>query len=160
MLVERVWAMPSCETFAIKPVAELINAYVVDGIGWVDPFARNSTMAEYTNDIDQDTTTTHHMDAIDFLMTFPAGEMAGVLIDPPYSMRQVLEMYRGNRVKKITPVLDVSAEIVRTGGYAISCGWNSNGLGKKRGFEIIQVLVIAHGGQHNDTIVTVETKVI
>ena len=37
-------------------------------------------------------------------------------------------------------------------------GWNSNGVGKVRGFEIIEILLIAHGGSHNDTIVTVERK--
>lgn len=44
-------------------------------------------------------------------------------------------------------------------GYAISCGWNTNGFGKKNGFEIIEILLVAHGGAHNDTIVTVEKKV-
>ena len=35
---------------------------------------------------------------------------------------------------------------------------NSNGIGKKYGFEQIELLMIAHGGQHNDTICTVEIK--
>ena len=33
------------------------------------------------------------------------------------------------------------------------------GDGKKYGFEIIEILLVAHGGWHNDTIVTVEKKV-
>lgn len=32
------------------------------------------------------------------------------------------------------------------------------GIGKKNGFEIIEILLVAHGGMHNDTIVTVERK--
>ena len=40
----------------------------------------------------------------------------------------------------------------------ISFGWNSIGFGKNRGFEIIEILLVAHGGTKNDTIVTVERK--
>jgi len=42
-------------------------------------------------------------------------------------------------------------------GYC--CGWDSNGFGKNRGFELIELLLVCHGGRHNDTIVTVERKV-
>jgi len=45
------------------------------------------------------------------------------------------------------------------GGIAISFGWNSNGFGKKLGFEIIEILIVPHGSSHNDTIVTIERKV-
>jgi hypothetical protein len=38
-------------------------------------------------------------------------------------------------------------------------GWNSSGIGIKRGFELIEVLLVCHGGSHNDTIVTVERKI-
>ena len=36
---------------------------------------------------------------------------------------------------------------------------NSIGIGKKKGFEIIEILLVCHGRAHNDTIVTVERKV-
>lgn len=49
--------------------------------------------------------------------------------------------------------------IVKPNGIVITCGWNSGGIGKKYGFEIIEILLVAHGGWHNDTIVTVEKKV-
>ena len=49
-------------------------------------------------------------------------------------------------------------EIGKPGGKAICFGWNSNGLGKGRGFELLKVLLVAHGGSKNDTIVTVERK--
>ena len=48
--------------------------------------------------------------------------------------------------------------ITKIDGIVISCGWNSGGIGKKYGFEIIEILLVPHGGQHNDTIVTVERK--
>ena len=37
-------------------------------------------------------------------------------------------------------------------------GWNSSGVGIKRGMKLIEVLLVPHGGSHNDTIVTVERK--
>ena len=40
----------------------------------------------------------------------------------------------------------------------LSFGWNSGGIGKSLGFEIIEILLVAHGGAHNDTICTVERK--
>ena len=49
--------------------------------------------------------------------------------------------------------------IVNRGGIVISCGWNSGGIGKKYGFEILEILLVPHGGAHNDTIVTVERKI-
>jgi len=39
----------------------------------------------------------------------------------------------------------------------ISFGWNSGGIGKTNGFEILEILLVAHGA-HNDTICTVERK--
>ena len=43
-------------------------------------------------------------------------------------------------------------------GIALSCGWNSGGIGKTNGFKLIEILLVPHGGIHNDTIVTVEGK--
>ena len=43
-------------------------------------------------------------------------------------------------------------------GVVITFGWNSNGIGKTRGFEIVEILLVAHGGNHNDTICVVERK--
>lgn len=53
----------------------------------------------------------------------------------------------------------LAAPIIKRGGIAISFGWNSVGLGKKNGFEIIEILLVSHGGNHNDTICTVERKI-
>lgn len=50
-------------------------------------------------------------------------------------------------------------KIVKKGGYVITCSWNSGGIGKKYGFEIVEILLVPHGGWHNDTIVVVEKKV-
>ena len=51
------------------------------------------------------------------------------------------------------------ARILKPNGIVVSCGWNSNGIGKNLGFDIEEILLVAHGGNHNDTIITVERKI-
>lgn len=50
------------------------------------------------------------------------------------------------------------ARILKPGGKAICFGWNSMGLGAKRGFAMRHILLVPHGGSRNDTICTVEVK--
>ena len=50
------------------------------------------------------------------------------------------------------------SRILKTGGKVITFGWNSGGIGKTNGFEISRILLVPHGGWHNDTICTVEIK--
>lgn len=108
------------------------------------------------------------MDALDFLKSFNNNSVDMVLYDPPYSPRQVSECYKklGKTVNMKTTQASYWSNqkkeigrIVKLGGKVITCGWNSGGIGKKYGFEIIEILIVAHGGWHNDTIVTVDKKV-
>jgi hypothetical protein len=48
---------------------------------------------------------------------------------------------------------------IEPAGIAISFGWNSVGFGKKHGFMIVEILLVIHGGDKNDTIVPDEKKV-
>lgn len=156
VVIGRAWAMPDSQTFRIQPIADVLSEVVGDG--WIDPFANRNSPAAITNDINEDMPTDYHMDAVDFLGMFGDASVPGVLFDPPYSMRQVTEKYAGRMVKQITRVIDEIARVVEPMGRVVSCGWNSNGIGKKRNFAIERVLIVAHGGQHNDTILTVERK--
>ena len=90
-----------------------------------------------------------------------------MLFDPPYSPRQVAECYKalGQTVNMQTTQASYWSKlkveigrIVKPGGTVITCAWNSGGIGSKYGFEITEILLVAHGGWHNDTIVTVEKK--
>jgi len=162
MQIERKWAMPNSETFSIKPIKELLQKEVDDGI-WLDPFARNSKIATITNDLNPNCDTDYHMEATDFLKMFPNEYADGVLFDPPYSPRQIKECYEGIGIKEFNTkmdfysnVKDEIARVVKPGGKVISFGWNSMGMGKNRGFEIKRILLVPHGGAKNDTIVTVE----
>ncbi len=165
----RMWSMPSSDTFSIPPIRDLIGRYIRVG-EFVDPFARNSPFKEMclaTNDLCAGFGTTHNMESLDFLRSFDDCSVGGVLFDPPYSPRQISECYKsvgrevhmedtqssfyGDRKKEV-------ARVVRVGGVVICCGWNSGGIGETLGFELVEVLLVPHGGAHNDTIVTVEVK--
>jgi len=51
------------------------------------------------------------------------------------------------------------SELVKPNGYVLSFGFHSNGIGIKFGFEIKEILLVAHGTGHYDTICTVEQKI-
>ena len=163
MIISRVWSMPSKWTFTIKPIAELLARYVGGGSGWVDPFAGENSMAEITNDIEGGDVS-YQMDALEFLKLMPDNQIVGALFDPPYSVEQCLRRYTpkfngtAGRAEYWARCKDEVARIVIPNGVAISFCWDSTGIGAKRGFEIIEVLLVCHGACHNDTIVTVERK--
>ena len=168
MNINRKWAMPSSKTFSIKPIVELIDKYNVDGCVSIDPFANDSKIAMITNDIDTQYDTDYNMDATDFLKMFEDESVDLVLYDPPYSVRQVSECYRKLGMSVNMQTTQASywtkqkkeiARILRKGGHCITCGWNSGGIGSSNGFEIQEILLVAHGGWHNDTIVTVDKKI-
>lgn len=159
--------MPNSRTFAIKPIAHLIDKYIADKECIIDLFANNNKIAHITNDIDPSCTSDYHLDALDFLRQFDTCSVDCVLYDPPYSPRQISECYTklGMTVNMQTTQASYWSEqkaeisrITKHGGIVITCGWNSGGIGKKYGFEIIEILMVAHGGWHNDTICTVEIK--
>lgn len=153
-------------TFTIKPIKQLLDRYVKNGEGWIDPFAGKHSPAEFTNDLNPEMPTTHHMYAEDYC-NLMVGPFNGVLFDPPYSYRQIKECYNSIGLKVYqqdtqsrfyNSVKNAICDKIIPLGYAISFGWNSVGFGKKRGFQLTEILLVSHGGHHNDTIVTVEQK--
>lgn len=166
VIFRRAWAMPNKWTFRIPEIAKLIYKYCKDGSGWIDPFAGENSPAEVTNDLNPERPTIYHLHALEFAQTI-TGEYTGVLFDPPYSTRQVKECYADFGIELLSVadsnqfpnnVKKEMAKKIKTGGYAICFGWNTNGFGKTLGFEIVEILLVAHGGHHNDTIVIVERK--
>jgi hypothetical protein len=167
----RAFAMPNAETFSIAPVASFVRRWrdAVPGEG-VDPFARNKKIVALTNDIDPATSAQCHMDAEEFLHSIhDAGTRCTfALFDPPYSPRQISECYKGFGREVTTKdtqnaalykrVRDALDPLILPGGIVLSFGWSSNGMGKTRGYKIEEILLVAHGGAHNDTICIAERK--
>lgn len=108
------------------------------------------------------------MDALDFLKMFNDSSVDGILYDPPYSPRQVSECYQNFGLEITMKTTQASfwanhkkeiARILKKGGKVITFGWNSGGIGKTYGFKIERILLVPHGGWHNDTICVVEVKI-
>jgi hypothetical protein len=144
----------------------LISKYGGTGKGWADPFAGHSTYAEFRNDLNPQLSQPSCQEAWSFLKSLPSG-LSGVIFDPPYSLAQVSRSYEemGYKFKGkddptggFTRVRYLISTIVKPGGYVISFGWNTVGLGKGRGFTIIEILIVSHGGNRNDTLCTLEQR--
>lgn len=159
--------MPNKWTFTILPIKNLLAREVKSGV-WCDPFSGNNSPARVTNDLNVSVDAEYHMDALLFLKSLPSSHFDGVLFDPPYSITQAKECYLGYGADKLdTKPTSMKywgdcktevARIIKPGGKAICFGWNSMGLGKARGFQMKEILLVPHGGSRNDTIVTVEQK--
>jgi hypothetical protein len=162
----RVWAMPNAWTFEIGPIKELLSRYVGNGARWIDPFAGKTSPAGITNDHNPAMPAQYHLEVLEFAKVIGNGYV-GILFDPPYSFRQISEHYKsvGQKATQLQTSMafyekakSAFCDKIVPGGYAISFGWNTNGFGKRRGFKIIEILDIAHGGSKNDTLCTVEVK--
>ena len=176
MEIKRVWEMPNCKTFSMNCIKDFICnniKHLNEGIV-LDPFANEHSISNHisyklkyiSNDIDKEYDTDFHMDALDFLKQYKDNSIDVVLFDPPYSTRQVSECY--TKIGKIVTSLDTSnnfwtrikseiQRIVKVDGIVFSFGWNSNGIGEDY-FDKEQILMVAHGGNHNDTICVLERK--
>jgi hypothetical protein len=170
LMMNRVFGMPSADTFSVRPIGDFVKRYLSKSHISIDPFARNKTWATFTNDLDPDTSAQFHMDAEDFCKKMSANGITADLglFDPPYSPRQISEVYKGIGIKvgmtetqsgalyrRVRDALDL---LIRPGGIVLSFGWNSAGMGIKRGYELQEILLCAHGGAHNDTICIAEQK--
>ena len=167
MLLNRRWAMPSADTFSVKPIADFVNRYL-EGIS-VDPFARNSGIATYTNDLNPETNAQHHMQANDFLDMLIKKNITAkcVIFDPPYSPRQITECYQSVGIDVTTKDTQSAVlykgirarirKLCDVGSVVLSFGWNSVGMGN--GFDIEEILLVCHGGAHNDTICMAERMI-
>ncbi len=170
MKFSRHWAMPNAETFSIKPIGEFVQRYFEQNKGpSIDPFARNKALATWRNDLNPATSATFHMDAAEFCRAAATrGAQATLaLFDPPYSPRQISECYKGigrevtmqdtqsSFWKNARDALDL---VMAPDSIVLSFGWSTNGMGIKRGYEIVEIMLVAHGGAHNDTICLAEVK--
>lgn len=168
MNINKVWAMPNGKTFTIKPIKEFVERNLPSNGVIVDPFANSAKYGTITNDLNPEYGTDYCMDALEFLKTIDTESADLVLYDPPYSITQAAQLYRDYGKEKLEMSVsnmaywkackDEVARILKTGGVVLSFGWNTNGLGKGRGFEMTDILIVSHGGSKNDTLCCKEIK--
>lgn len=162
--------MPSPDTFDCEPIKGFVQKYLLQSKVSVDPFARNKRWATHTNDVNPKTAAQRHMDAEDFCKALSSEGVTAdlVIFDPPYSPRQISECYaeaglacgmmETQNAALYARVKKAMAPLITKSGTVLSFGWNSAGMGKD--FEILEVLLVCHGGAHNDTICMAEKRKI
>ena len=171
MNIKRVWAMPAgAHTFDCKPIGDFVQKYLSESRISLDPFAGNKHWATYTNDLNPQYVTNYHLDALEFLqeMRDVGVRPDFVIFDPPYSPRQIKELYdsiglttyqeMAHKTAGWKSERDIINEILQDEGVVVTCNWNSCGMGKGRGYEILEILLVCHGAAHNDTICMAERK--
>lgn len=166
----RQWAMPSADTFDIPPIREFVKKYLRDSKVSIDPFARNKRWATYTNDLNPETAAEWHRRAVVFLRWLRMrGVKADLIIfDPPYTLHQVKQCYESiglpfmlNDAQQAGVWSKEKAlcyDLLEPDGVFLHFGYHSNGMGKGRDMHIEEMLIVAHGRNHNDTICTAERK--
>lgn len=165
--INRVWAMPNKETLSIPVIQAWVIPFINQAAQSIDPFAGNCQLATITNDLNPNTKATYHKTALEFLKEYKHSDL--VIFDPPYSLRQIKECYEnvgigftkedGQNGLRWTKERDVIASNQGYGDYVLSFGWTSSCMGKKRGYQITHILLVAHGSGHHDTICVAEKKV-
>ena len=165
IIFSRIWAMPSADTFSIPPIGTFVKRYL-QGVS-IDPFARNNK-ATYTNDLNPNTMAYKHMPAQDFLQLLVSERVKAdtLIFDPPYSPRQISEcyaeagiktrMYDTQNSKLMRECRELFRQLANPEAICLSFGWNSVGMGK--GWKILEIMIVCHGGAHNDTICMAEQK--
>lgn len=175
MEINRQWEMANSKTFSIQHIKNLILKYAKKDMVIIDPFANDGNIryslpnCKYiSNDLNPKFKTDFHLEGLDFLKQQSNHSADLILYDPPYSPRQVKEVYDGiglelfagnTQMQFWSQHKDEITRILKMGGICISFGWNSNGIGKGRGCEIQEILLVAHGGSRNDTICVVDKKI-
>ncbi len=160
--ISTAWAMPSPWTFSIPPVREFLERHLAGRTCIVDPMCGRSQLGHHRNDL------AGGYEAEVFLSGLRDQEVRAdaVIFDPPYSPRQISESYRGAglRVTRQTTqnaalygrIRALLADLLEPGGLALSFGWQSAGFG--RSWLTDEILIVQHGGAHNDTICVAQRK--
>lgn len=111
---------------------------------------------EYRIDIDKTMIADEYIDAYDYIKNCNINYDT-VILDPPYSYRKSMEMYKGNYSSKFKLIAD---ELDRITDRVISFGYHSTFMGKIRNYELEELCVFGHGGAQHCTIAIIEKKII
>jgi hypothetical protein len=107
---------------------------------------------EVRNDIRMEANATFHMDALEFVNTWNGVKFSTVLLDPPYSLRKSMTKYNGAISSPFNQIKNQIPNILEKNGIVLTFGYQSNSMGKSRGFKQEHILLMSHGGAIHDTI--------
>ena len=140
---ERDFCLPNKRTYTMQPVKRLFEQEINGGIV-IDLFSFP-----------------YKTDALEYIQTQKSNSADVVTFDPPYSDYELGRHYlnkgispsNGPYYKKLR---NECFRVIKPDGKIIVFGWNSV---RFPGFKIERILLLNHGGMHNDTIITVQQKI-
>ena len=166
--LKRVHCALSTETFMTKPIRDLLTRWIGSDHLMVDPFACNAKRVTTTYDISDGAVAQCHTDVLNFLalMKRDGRKFDRGLFYPMHTSRQLAECFEENGHNLAQAgtqsfwhkARDDLNEVIKPGGIVISFGWSSVGMGKRRGYQLIDGLLMCHGSDRPDTIAVVEQK--
>jgi hypothetical protein len=157
------------DTFQCKPISEFVQRYYSPNLVSIDPFARNSQLATFTNDLNPNTSARYNLDVVEFLELLVDREVMADLIifDPPYSPRQVKELYDSIGIETGKEMAWRTAswknekilcnKLLKMGGVFLHFGWNTMGICQGN-YKTEEIMLVCHGAAHNDTICMAQRK--
>ena len=156
----------NCYTFKVPKIKAWVIAQC-EGKTVLNLFCGPTMLAncrESRNDLTEEFPANYHMDALECIrMIRDAGDdyvkFDVVLLDPPYSYRKSMEFYKGHLNSKFKQILDIVPEILDPNGKVITFGYCASYMGKCRGFEPKEILVIDHSGAIHATLAIVEGRI-
>lgn len=113
---------------------------------------------EIRNDLDKEMLAEYRLDALYFCNVWKGEKFGTVLLDPPYSYRKSMEMYKGKVTSPFNAMKDAIVPILKGNGIVITFGFHSVSMGNVRGFKQEHILLMSHGGAMHDTIAIIERK--
>ena len=111
---------------------------------------------EIRNDLDSDALADFYKDALQFVKEWNGNKFNTILLDPPYSYRKSMELYKGIKASPFRQLKDEIPRILNKNGIVITFGYHSNVMGASRGFKVERIALFSHGGAIHDTIASIE----
>lgn len=157
--IERIFEMPSQWTFEQPKTRAWVEARLYGKV--LNLFGGKTRLNGdiVYNDLDETLPADLRRDATKVaLWEDLAGQFDCVIFDPPFSDHQAIVTYGIKRAQRVTHARDVVNLVLKSTGRVVSLGYNSTGMGRKRGFTKEGILLVNHGGSHSDTIVLSERR--
>lgn len=148
-------------TFKVKAIRSWVEQQCEGKV--LNLFAGKTKLAvvgEVRNDLDKTMEADYHLDAIEFLRSWSGDPFNTIILDPPYSYRKSMELYKGITCSPFRKLKDVVADHLKPNAKVITFGYHSVVMGRERGFEVEAICLFSHGGAIHDTIATVERKIL
>lgn len=154
-----IYQPPKRYTFEQPKLKQIIEGYCKGKVLNLFAGMVRLNVDEIRVDIDDTTKPDFLTDSYDFVCNWHGSKFMTVILDPPYNVRKAREKYDGRYIGKFRKIKQIIPKILSPGGIIITLGYDSVGMSRSHGFEKTAIILVCHGGDHNDTICVIEKYV-